>query len=463
MASAVLTAPAAIYATTRTVGGATPPLHDGAAYGPALLGVTLAFMLVLSRLFHGPNALASLASRLGVSDAESMRREAERAWRASLGPSALFFVVVVVAGLASRLGSLAVVTLVAVGIDLVRATRLAFVSPELEPVWEERRVAAVPLVRALLRSSGIASHAQGTAFAGLWQVFAPYAPVTILVARSDEARARGLLAERLLGVPSGEGQARPNDTPSPTSEQGKTPTRGLAVASLVAGIALLLTHLPTTPSGAPPARRTSLEIVRIDDTISPFDTLADDAIPEGSGISIARESIPGGRNGPPRELAYARVAIAPGESKAAARARLDAFLAKVPLPEGARFGLEAKIDDGRYPEDRREGSLRTYVLVGESAVSERDVVDAVPVAQGPSGAETSVSVELSDAAAKRFEELTASWTRRRVAIVVDGEIASAPLVLSAIGGGRISLSVGRGDPELQAALATKLARGLRGR
>ena len=62
-----------------------------------------------------------------------------------------------------------------------------------------------------------------------------------------------------------------------------------------------------------------------------------------------------------------------------------------------------------------------------------------------------------------FEELTAAWTRRRLAIVLDGEIASAPLVLSAIGGGRISLSVGRGDPDLQAALAAKLAKGLRGR
>mgnify|MGYP007115110940 CR=1 FL=1 len=68
--------------------------------------------------------------------------------------------------------------------------------------------------------------------------------------------------------------------------------------------------------------------------------LGDDAIPAGSGISIARESIPVGPNGARRELAYARVVIAPGESKAAARARLDAFLADIPLPEGARFGVE---------------------------------------------------------------------------------------------------------------------------
>lgn len=464
IAMSALSLPTLSAALTHTGPARTATWLEGPAYGPALLTMTLVVLVALSRVLHGRGELSGLASRLGLTDGARASRGAELAWRASLVPSALFFLVVVLAGLASPLGSLAIVTMVAVAMDLVHATRLAFGPKPLRPVWEERRAAAVPILRALLASRGIATEARGTAFASLWQVFAPYAPVTLLVDSEDEASAREVLSSHVLGEASAAPvPVAPTEAVVPAATPDPGPTRRLLVAAAVAGLALVLARLPAAADVAPPAHRTKLEILRIDDTIAPFADLGDDAIPAGSGISIALESIPVGPNGARRELAYARVVIAPGESKAAARARLDAFLADVPLPEGARFGVEPEIDDERYPEARRESSLRTYVLVGESAISERDVVDAVPVAQGPSGADTSVSVELSSAAAKRFEELTAAWTRRRLAIVLDGEIASAPLVLSAIGGGRISLSVGRGDPDLQAALAAKLAKGLRGR
>jgi preprotein translocase subunit SecD len=72
-------------------------------------------------------------------------------------------------------------------------------------------------------------------------------------------------------------------------------------------------------------------------------------------------------------------------------------------------------------------------------------------------------VTLSSEAAARFEAATRAWVQRRLAIMVDDEIDSAPVVKSAIGGGHISITVGTGDPERQFKQAESLARRLRGR
>jgi preprotein translocase subunit SecD len=50
-----------------------------------------------------------------------------------------------------------------------------------------------------------------------------------------------------------------------------------------------------------------------------------------------------------------------------------------------------------------------------------------------------------------------------LAIVVDDEIDSAPVVKSAIGGGHISITIGAGASEAQMKQAQSLARRLRGR
>ena len=77
--------------------------------------------------------------------------------------------------------------------------------------------------------------------------------------------------------------------------------------------------------------------------------------------------------------------------------------------------------------------------------------------------DVSVSVTFSPEGARRFEDLTREWTMRRTAIVLDDEINSAPIIKTAITGGRMSLSLGQGDLGQKIAEAKQLARGLRGR
>ena len=53
-----------------------------------------------------------------------------------------------------------------------------------------------------------------------------------------------------------------------------------------------------------------------------------------------------------------------------------------------------------------------------------------------------VSVQLSDEAAQRFDELTARSIHRRLAICVDDTVMSAPIIQSRIPGGHAQITMG---------------------
>jgi preprotein translocase subunit SecD len=57
---------------------------------------------------------------------------------------------------------------------------------------------------------------------------------------------------------------------------------------------------------------------------------------------------------------------------------------------------------------------------------------------------------------------TRDWVQRRLAILVDGRVDSAPVVKSEIGGGRLTITMGAGEPEKQLADARRLAASLGG-
>ena len=74
-----------------------------------------------------------------------------------------------------------------------------------------------------------------------------------------------------------------------------------------------------------------------------------------------------------------------------------------------------------------------------------------------------VLITFSAEGARRFEELTASLVRRRMAILIDGRVLTAPTVQERIGGGRAMITLGsvsdeEADEEAQA-LAAILGRG----
>ena len=69
---------------------------------------------------------------------------------------------------------------------------------------------------------------------------------------------------------------------------------------------------------------------------------------------------------------------------------------------------------------------------------------------------------LTDPAAEAFESVTAAHVHRALAIVVDGEVVSAPIVQSAIPGGHLQITLGPGaDPHQTLVQANNLVAALR--
>jgi SecD/SecF fusion protein len=68
-----------------------------------------------------------------------------------------------------------------------------------------------------------------------------------------------------------------------------------------------------------------------------------------------------------------------------------------------------------------------------------------------------VLIDLDADGAKAFEQLTRKMIGKKIAIVVDDRVKSAPIVMSEIPGGRISITMGGNQLERQQQEANELA------
>jgi preprotein translocase subunit SecD len=67
-----------------------------------------------------------------------------------------------------------------------------------------------------------------------------------------------------------------------------------------------------------------------------------------------------------------------------------------------------------------------------------------------------VALTFTDQGGRIFGQITSANVRRRFAIILDGRIESAPVILGPIPGGHASITLGSGDPEVQLRDARKL-------
>jgi preprotein translocase subunit SecY len=437
-----------------------------------LMLTTWLFAFVLARLLHRPKEMADLVSRLGATS-DDIASGASVALRRALPPTLLYFTVLVLAAVAvSRTHAHVGIGLVPLGtalaIDLVRAVRLYSRPAPLVAVWEERRAAAVPVLRAVLAAEGIPCEPRGMAFLTLAQVFAPFAPTELLVKEEHAARATAILAHLVAGAEKPE-----REEPDPEARVQPRPAwplpqrlAVLAVALLGAcgAFALALVHLPVP--AAERGHAAKLELTRVDDMVDAFAHVPDEAVPAGEGIAIMVESIPAG-SAHTAHPHYARITLREGESAEGATARLARWVsAQNLLHDGERFAYQDIEDFDENTQRSRRIGVRTLVLVGEPILRTEDVIDAVAVApdnRHSFSLEASVQVTLSPESALRFEDATRGWTNRRIAILLDDKVTSAPVVKSAIGGGHISINMGSaGDPAVHLVEAKRLARALGG-
>jgi preprotein translocase subunit SecD len=101
--------------------------------------------------------------------------------------------------------------------------------------------------------------------------------------------------------------------------------------------------------------------------------------------------------------------------------------------------------------------LRTYVLDARAGITGDYLVNATVQQDQEVRSRHHVGIEFDAEGAKIFEKLTAENVKRRMAIVLDGNVNSAPNISEKIGGGHARITLGSGDPRHELEEAKNLA------
>ncbi len=459
-------APATIAASVVAMAASLAPFSDLAA-GTArwlappptrllVTGVVAAIAVVgFSAGFHRPHEMSDALSR--VSGTAVGARAIDARVRTAIAPTlgVVACLVLCEAVLAATPWAFVQASLLALGtaavVDLVASVRAHGTRGDWVAIREERRPWLVPAMVEALGREGVECFPRNLAQQTLLRFFGPFVLAEVMVPARSAKRARKLLAGMLASTVDPPVDASP-EAPAPK----RAPARAAMLSMLVAASAVLVLldrpapERPTTLHAA-----ASLQIVRVDDGTSIFEHLDETALPRG--MSLRTEAVP---LGPEHQVTghFVRMVYAPGESHAATLARARAWAKTVSAPEGRRIAF------GEFTQPDEAGravpqGVRSYVLAGAPIVSAADVVHAHAVVDDEA---PYVAITLTDAAAGRFEQATREGVKRRIAIVVDDRVESAPVVQAPISGGSVRITMGAGDPAETASEARNLAAALGG-
>jgi hypothetical protein len=178
---------------------------------------------------------------------------------------------------------------------------------------------------------------------------------------------------------------------------------------------------PPAPTLPPP----QLDVVRIDDELQV--TPGKETLP--AWLTAEVETVDG------KSHTYFRVALPPGGTYTDARAIGDAWVKanlKLPDDDAVVWGVP----------DGPDAPIRSYFLRGEAIVSSADVQGAK--AWADETGQPFVSIQLSADGAARLKAATHAWIEKRLAVLLDGVVVTAPVVKTEIPNGNVSLAMGRG-------------------
>ncbi len=142
------------------------------------------------------------------------------------------------------------------------------------------------------------------------------------------------------------------------------------------------------------------------------------------------------------EAEKAGVTYQKGQSFSSYVSRMNDWLKeqKKPMPEGHILAFEKQI--ARTTNEIE--SKMPYVVEADPRLTGDDLEDArVQIDQQKN--EPYVGMDFKTSGGKRFEELTAANIGRRLAVILDGNVYTAPNIQSRIAGGRAQITLGRGN------------------
>ena len=166
-------------------------------------------------------------------------------------------------------------------------------------------------------------------------------------------------------------------------------------------------------------RTAQLEFLMCDDDSDFLTKLTD--LPENVELQNSSYQGPGGGSGRDIFLSF------PKDSLAAVKTYLKG---KAPAGRVIKFG--------NYTQD----TVRTYTLISKVELTGDDLVDAQVAMGSPESPRPFVSMTFSPAGARIFDELTARSIGKRMAIVLEELVDSAPVIQTRISGGSASITMG---------------------
>ncbi len=170
-------------------------------------------------------------------------------------------------------------------------------------------------------------------------------------------------------------------------------------------------------------RTAQLEFKIVDDEASSF--MENIVIPEGS--SVKREV--SAHNGPKGQVKEVYL-VAPTK-----RAILELVNGKVPADREIAFSEELD------PKTKEVVAYRTYLLHRKAGITGDYLTNAM-VQQDNETQSYYVAMSFDAQGAKIFEDLTGEHTRERMAVVLDGQVNSAPVIEGRIAGGNARITLG---------------------
>ncbi len=191
-------------------------------------------------------------------------------------------------------------------------------------------------------------------------------------------------------------------------------------------------------------RTAQLEFKIVDtEATAVFDNITD--LPAGV---VKREDLLEGPNGQSLREVYFEL---PASERGAVKELLSS---KIPQTRDIAFG---RIGEKRGAASQRNETFRTYVLDARAGITGDYLINATVQQDQEVRSRHHVGIEFDPEGAKVFEKLTAENVKRRMAIVLDGNVNSAPSISEKIGGGHARITLGSGDPRYELEEAKNLA------
>ncbi len=178
-------------------------------------------------------------------------------------------------------------------------------------------------------------------------------------------------------------------------------------------------------------------------------------LPPNQGYRVFDESAPAGP-GKSVDSHFVLVNRLDKETQAQALERFKKWASEQNVPDDHEIGFEERTDDSN-----EAVGWRAFYLYRRADVTGDLITDAAVQVDQDKMNGYYVAITFNQKGAERFEEVTGANVQRRFAIILDDEINSAPVIRSKISGGRASITMGGGDPEVVLSRAKTLEQLLR--